>query len=412
MSFDRQTHTRLLSELDAHTAVRQIAFGSGILLLAAASHRGQSLWLKARKEFLSELRAACSSAGLKWPEFEAAANAYVSEVKRDWSRTRLLGERAPENSDRAQVKLSAMLADRRAPVLAALDAIPRSIPKAQNALAHVLGSELVNQEEFVCPDVLQVLASFDPRLVEDHRRRLRRYLLGEKPISTPRYWETEWHVAWLRHAERHELPYARRYIDEVCSDLENELRDRVSGLWSKSSLESPGPDLREALRLCWICSFSHQLRARVEQQVGNTLRVALSWQNPEGGWADFSQGGDGLCTETTAFAASCLQRFGDGAEWRVAAGRAVSCLEGHANPGGGWGNPRRMGGSGKLNIVATVAALDAMRVRGVPIEHHAIEAAEAALLNEQTPTGLWIDYRGYAEEYLTALVVGYFVSAR
>jgi hypothetical protein len=404
--FDRHAHHVLLAKLSLLWAVRQEVFGGDVLILIAAATRSQREWERARAGYMQALRRSATVAGYEWASMEPLVKSYVAALKKEWL------PRAPPRSkreaDASDAALSDLLKRGRDPVLCALARIPSSVPKAISALAAHLETELAQEDALVFPDVLQVLASSDPALVDKHRKRIRRYILSEEPRGRTGYSGTEWQIAWIKYAERHELPHARVYVQEACEELENEVREQGSHVWTKPEYDVPPQDYRGVLRLFWISSFSQSLRARCEQIVGNALRTILTWRRTDGAWPDASRGGEGACAETTAFAASCLQRYGDGAEWRAAAEQATSWLLAHPNEGGGWGDPKRMGGSGPLNMVATVAALDAMRVQGVPLEHPTIEQAERALIQQQAPTGMWVDYRGHAEEYVTSLVLSYF----
>ena len=408
MIYERDKHAKLLERLSANELVQQLAFGRGTLMLMAGAARGAKHWTEARQQFLTEMKETANAAGLQWDALEPMANQYAASIKREWPRPPAKHSARAPKSDDAERFLSGALRAARTPLIGALKAIPNSVEKALGALAHGLGRSAASEDEFGFPEVVQVLASSESRLVGIHRKRIRQQVLTNASIQSPRYWDTEWSVAWLRHAERHELPHGRGYIEQESQELEEFLRDQLGNVWKKPTYAVPCPDFRGALRLCWICSFSHSLRARVEQLVGGALNAILSWQNPNGGWPDPEQTRAVGCCETAAFAASCLQRYGDGARWHDPTRRAISWLLVNPNEGGGWGDARRLGGVGSLNIVATVAALDAMRVEGIPLEHPGIQAAEGALLQQQHYTGLWVDHRGNADEYLTALVVGYF----
>jgi hypothetical protein len=408
MPYDKAEHIKLLTNLDALHQARGLLFGHGSMVLIGAVLRDAKTWKATKDAYANDVAAATEAAGLNSREFARLAPLYATEVKR-----RFPSPPRTERDGQAETALRRLLEEAYGPVRRALEGIPASLEKTETSIeylvADLLPAEAGGASRPCFPELLTVLSGVNPHFVEVRRVPLRRQLLTDQWASyAPRYWEIEWTVAWIRYAERHELRHTVRRIDAECADLEQTMQEKASSLWDNSPPGERHPNIRGVLHAFWVCSFSHRLRARIEQHAAQALRAALTWQRTDGAWPLPKQGESGGCAETTAFAVGCIQRYGDGGEWEEAARRGIDWLLANPNPKGGWGTPNRIGATGSLNLVVTVAALDAMRVQGVPLEHPTIEAAERALMHQQHPAGSWMDCRGNAEEYLSALVLGYF----
>ncbi|WP_259344391.1 hypothetical protein [Burkholderia pseudomallei] len=393
-------------------------FGSGSVVLMAGALRDAKTWKAIKDSYANDVAAATEAARLNSREFARLASLYATEVKRKFARIATAGKKAsglPSSSrdGQAEVVLRSLLEEAYAPIRRALEDIPPSLEKTETAIEHLVTEFLPAHADGAArpcfPELLTVLRGLNPRFVEAHRAQLRRQLLaGDWESYAPRYWEIEWAVAWIRYAERHELRHTVHRIDAECSDIEQTMQEKASTLWENGPIGDRQPNIRGVIHSFWVCSFSHRLRARIEQHAAQALRVALTWQRTDGAWPVAKQGEVAGCAETTAFVVGCLQRYGDGREWDEAVRRGIEWLLANPNPEGGWGKPNFIGATGSLNLVVTVAALDAMRVQGVPLEHPTVETAERALMQQQHPTGGWIDCKGNAEEYLSALVLSYF----
>lgn len=387
------------------------------MLIGAALGKAR-IWKAAKEAYVNGVALVSKAAQLDSHAFARLASSYATEIKSQFSRTaieaRSNASAAPRHRrGQAEAALHELLEGAYRPVRQALENIPASLDKAQTAIEHLvvdlLPIETDNAERPCFPELLTVLSGLNAPFAETHRSRLRRQLLAEQRTAyVPRYWEIEWEVAWIRYAERHELHHTARRIDAECVELEEVMREKASTLWESRPPGERCPHFQGVLNAFWVCSFSHRVRARIEQHAAQALRTALTWQRGDGAWPVPEQGATGGCAASTAFAVGCLQRYGDGSEWHEPVCRGIEWLLANANCEGGWGKPDRIGSSGPINLVATVAALDAMRIQGVPLEHPTIEAAERALMRQQHPTGSWMDCKSSAEEYLSALVLGYF----
>jgi hypothetical protein len=418
---DGKRHQKLLATLSAVGNVRELLYGRSAPILAFAA-LSDGAWSKARKVYLSRLEAAIMAAGLDWTEWKTLVVRHIAKQRRDWREslgrplTKPAGTRPPLTQPITGSALALQEAVRHqfAVVLDGLESIPPSLKKATDAIAYLLeSSPSINdpvEKDSCFPDLLTAINSEALPCSGTYRRRLREQLItGELPVA-PTYWEDEWTTAWVRYAERHALHHSRRLVRAVSNDIEQRLRDGLQTLWSNGTPCVPCHNLLGQLYRCWVVSFSLRLRARAAPVVADILRAALTWQEADGGWANAwdREASKGRCADTTALAVYCLLRYGDHEEWTHAAERGIDWLLTNCNAGGGWGRANIRGSTDQLNICTTVAALDALRLYGIPLDHPTVRQAEAALMSAQHPSGTWVDCRGQAEDYLTALVVGYF----
>lgn len=418
---EQAEHQELLRSLSAIGRIRELLYGRSALVLAVPAISGGTEWSEARKSYLAKVEEAVAVAGLEWTTWKPLVEHHVIKSRRDWQS---LGKPLLKRPRRGPPKrrsptgrsleLQVMLRRQFDGVQAALKNIPPSLQKAHSAIAFLLETcpALENSEEAdTCfPDLLAAINSEDLPCSGTYKSRLREQLTRGDVPTGPTYWEDEWATAWIRYAERHALHHCRKLIRETSEEFEQGLREGLLTLWPNQTPRVPCHNLLSQLRRCWAASHSLRIRVRVTPIAADVLRVALTWQDLGGGWTNAWDGerSTGLCSDTTALSVYCLLRYRDHDEWTDAIERGIRWLLENPNADGGWGRTNVRGATEKINICATVAALDAMRLFGTPADHPVVQRAEAALLAAQHPTGTWMDCRGQAEDFLTPLVVRYF----
>lgn len=417
-----QKHHELLAALAAARRVSRVIHMESVAL-ALPARTGGPVWTQARKAYLKRVEEAATKAELPWPEWRPLVVGFVEEQRAEWAqllREALPPRRKGEAGATASVKDRVPRGDELRAALrrlfdsrqAALKRIPSSLGKARTAMAYLLESSL--EEETYFPDLLASIDTESLPASKDYAARLREQVLAGELPSGPDYWEDEWAISWIRYAERHVLHHSHDLIQDTSEELAQSLQESLQRIWPDNPFHAPCPNLLGLLQRCWAFSSSLRVRVRVTPIVRDALRIALTWQQADGGWknASNSEQSTDHCADTTATAVCCLLRYQDHHEWDSAITRGITWLLKNENPTGGWGRTHFRGGTHNLNILTTVAALDSMRLFGSPSDHAAVMRAEAALMAEQAATGTWVDYRGHGELYLSSLVIGYFQRRR
>lgn len=412
MTYDKKEHLSKLEQMHKLFAFRESIFGSNLLLLCVESMKAPKKWNELLNSYLIESKTLAETAGFNWHLIDKHVRDYIESQKRDWASFKNKKSKEPPllNSN-SNSEIENILNEAKDRLFASLVTLPPSIEKAQNALIFELncGFCINGEPEYLYPETLQVLGGIEPELVEKKVKKFGSNLLNNGDIQAPKYMDIEWDVAWIRFAEKNKIKHSKDLINQLSQYVEDVFQGYAEKIYARSILETPICEaLQDTLRVCWICSHSYQLKARVEQQVGKVLNMALTWQTIEGAWPNARPEIEKYSATTTALAVSCLQRYGHGTEWNEAIEQGIAWLLKNPNEQSGWGNPKSLGGVNDLNLATTVIVLDAMRRQGIPLEHQVIEMAELALINAQTPSGMWADLRGYAPDYFTTLVLGYF----
>lgn len=404
MNYNKDVHIQLLRELDDFHNAHDAIFGGNALAVMLPKGSERSLAIQG---YVSAALEAAEAARVDTRKLGSLLKAYGGELRESLGdRSRIKPKRAGESVESA---LKSILDHRREQIRAGLKHLPCGLGKAYTAVEDsVRKSSWISpaNSDWVCfPELLELLESDSKvrELIDDAA--VRSHLLSTFVPRAPRYWENEWSTGWVRFAERREPKHLAAKLRQTCLETEEEFRELARQVWAQVELV-PVPAMAHVLREFWVASFSLLLRGQLQQLAGRLLRDCLSWQQPNGAWP--ASDGSGPCIESTAFAVGCLQRYGDGHTWGDSIRKGIDWLLANPVNTGGWGPTNRRGSVGELNLVTTIATLDAARVDGIPLEHSPIRQAEAALFHHQHPTGVWIDARGGGEDYLTWLVLAYF----
>lgn len=408
--YDPVRHQELLT---SHSAIDELKYrldGPHTILLWKAPNNDPADWLERKRAYLGSVEQSVRAAGLDWDIWKPVVSRNATEIKNEFGGILDVPKNTGMDSRRPSAnkqKLATMYANEWHKVDAALRDLPPSVEKARGAVMFALEQLDPTTSDASFPEWITLSTTTPPLNLGAHKRRLREdHIAGRAPIAPP-YWEQEWSIAQIRYAERNLLRDAKNSIDVEVDALEQELRRALDEAFPPPNYQGATCDLISLLHRSWLALSSFRVRARTEMLVRDALRIALTWQLPDGSWPSARTAGSS-CTATTAFATACLSTCNDHIQWRENNRRALDWLFLHRNERGAWGPAPWFGATAETNIITTVAILDACRMEGIPLDHPVLVEAESALLSAQTSAGYWADHRGYGEEYLTALVIEYF----
>jgi hypothetical protein len=415
MAYDAARHKELLSSFAELSALRNTLFGLPAVMLLGHPEKNREDAKEREAAYTAIVRDAIQKIGLNWKEWEKAISEYIYEEQVSWKSLRSPSDKKNTRANKktaARGHLHQLLQQVENPVRQELAAMPATLDKALTAITHSFEwNPTHNPQNGLCfPELLTLASTFVDLDLASQRAAVRNCLLSDEIPDPPDYWEDEWAIGWIRYAERYELRSSRAFIAGFGEYFENRLRELLSNIWDDTGPQFPAPtDMRRALYTAWVAAQSLNVRTHVTSVVREALRKVLTWQNIDGAWViDNEKQERTPCQSTTAYAAIALASYGDADRWSQPLDKAIEWLLKNSNPDGGWGSGEYKGSVSSIDFLATIAVLDVCRTRGVPLDHPTISAAEAALFNAQHFSGIWMDCRGKAEEYLTCLIVRYF----
>ncbi|MYN04527.1 hypothetical protein GTP41_20760 [Pseudoduganella sp. DS3] len=407
--YDAAKHQQLLIARSAIIEIKNRISGTHELILGASARADAATWKHARQAYIDSVEDIIRAAGFDWEVWKPLVSKNATEIKNAYLSLGRVSSRGGRNGKPSANKqaLRALYSKEWGAVENALKAIPPSIEKARGAIISELEQCDPAGEYEIFPEWVLLADGERPRNLGPLKGRLRADLIAGHAYTGPRYWEEEWALAQIRYAERNVLKDSKSFLESEVDRVEEELRLAVDAAYAPANYSAAKCDLRPLLHRSWLAMSSFKMRARIEMMVREALRIALTWQSMDGSWPSVFEEGK-PCIATTAFATACLSMLNDHSHWRENRERGLNWLLSHRTEQGAWGPVKEMGATNEINLIVTVAILDACRMEGIPLDHPAVIEAEAALLSAQSPAGLWEDYRGMGEEYLTALIVEYF----
>lgn len=355
--------------------------------------------------YLTDLEVMVDDCELSWVEFFPLIMEYVTNTSKGFSDEFRSTDKADTDlSTKVEDELSRLIQNAYKLISDKLESLPKSIEKAQVALEFILEESLSGNAKYIPnPDILIVLEDSNPKLVQTHIQRYKDFLLNDglpDSYTSHFWWEA---VGWIKFFEKHNSPHYKKKIDLVCDELVEELERINSDLWiNNGHPESICVKLDAALHICWICSFSYKVRSKIEHIVSQVLNVAITYQSQNGG---FLGGNAKICSRTTSLAVGCLQRYRIINQWNEEISIGIDWLLTNTNESGGWGQRDNVYSD---HIMPTIAALDAMRIQGIPLEHKSIIDAENSLFQDLQITGAWAGHKGECEDLFSSLVLSYF----
>lgn len=404
MKYDKARHQALLNQSCLLHQVSLQIFGLSVLPLMSSGLMRAPARLAAKTAYAEKAKSTLEAAGLSWGRWGKHVERYADEVA-DGTVTATPEALKKVGGEKALEKLIAAARER---ISKELGALAPSLEKAMTALEFEVNVTTSESSDSPFPDVLTSIPNLNPQVESECKRRIRLQLISGNLPTAARAWEDEVAVAWLKYAERYALSTSRGLVDSASRELVESLRETTSQLWENAGDTTPFNDLTSTLHKCWVYGFSNRLRAHAMHDVRSILKIAIGWQGANGAWKRYLNGAARDSGETTAFAVNCLQTYGDDLGAREVVKAGLQWLLKNSNASGGWGTRGLPGSTEDLNIVGTTAALDALRLGGVPEDHPTVKSAEAALIHAQHASGLWIDYRGQGAAYLTTMVLAYF----